>query len=435
MNFSEALDYLDSVQREGEKLSLETIAAIVAHFPFSLASIRFVQIAGTNGKGSTTHFLAEILNRAGYRTGRFTSPHLSDVRERIAVDGRIISRPDFAAGTTFVRDHCQWMIDRGLIDQRPTFFETVFLVALFHFQRRKVEWVALEVGLGGRLDATSTITPAAAVITNISRDHTAILGTTLEAIAGEKAGIIKPGVPVICGCPPHSAAARVIRNRAGSMGAVCHPVVARPTDLVVVDTPRSYDCRYFDGLSWHRFRVRMHGRHQTGNAAIAVKTAMVLRSLGAKIPEAAIRAGIRSSIVPARIETFPGRPPLLIDGSHNPEGAKALAGYLRERGIGGATLLFGVLEDKEYLAMAAQLRPFAGRVILTRPRSHRALDPRALVPLFPGLPCRVIDAPAEALAFAKTESSLIIVCGSLYLAGEVRPLVLRRPRRGRKTIS
>lgn len=429
MNYAEALDYLNGVQRESEKLALETIAAIVAHFPGPLTDIRFVQIAGTNGKGSTTHFLAEILSQAGYRTGRFTSPHLSDVRERIAVNGRIISRNDFASCIGFVRDLCLGLIATGIIAQLPTFFETVFLAALVHFQRRRVAWAVLEVGLGGRLDATSTIRPVAAVITTISRDHTQILGTRLAAIATEKAGIIKTGVPVVCGCPPRSIAARVIRRRAIEMESSYHPVWAREEDLDVTDAPHAYRCRYFDGRRWHRFAVHLRGRHQTGNAATAVKTAVVLRDAGAVIPEAAIRAGIARAEIAARIESIAGRPPLIIDGGHNAEGARALAGYLHERGVHDATLLFGVLADKEYARMAATLRPFAGRVILTEPRSHRSLAPEKLLPLFRGLPCQVVCNPRHALAVAKSCTSLIIVTGSLYLAGEIRPLVVRRARR------
>ncbi len=431
MDYAEALDYLKRIQPESEKLALETIQAIVDRFPFSLAGTRFIQVAGTNGKGSTTHFLAEILRRSGFRTGRFTSPHLSDVRERIAVDGRIIPRADFAAAVSFVHDHCRRLIAAGVIATRPTFFETVFLAALYHFRRRRVAWAVLEVGLGGRLDATSTIRPEAAVITNISRDHVQILGRTLKSIAAEKAGIIKPGVPVVCGCPVRSRAAQEIRRRARERGAEYHPVLLRPGDLEVDDGSPVTRCRYHDGHRWHDLRIGLQGRHQAGNAAVAVKTAMVLRAAGVPIPAAAVRSAIRRATIPARIESIPGRPPAIVDGGHNAAGARALGEWLERRGIRGATLLFGVLADKEYRAMAACLRPFAARVILTRPGSHRALDPETLRPLFRGLPCRVVSQPTEALALAKSYPSLIIVTGSLYLAGELRPMLARRPRRGR----
>ena len=204
MHYAAALEYLKKIQGENCKLSLDTIQRIIARLPFDVAAVKYVQVAGTNGKGSTAHFIASILQSAGWRVGLFTSPHLQDVRERIQVNGRPISRGDFSRAVGVVRDLSLELIAAGVIANLPTFFETLFLASLFHFNRRGSAWAVLEVGLGGRLDATSTVTPEISVITNISSDHTHILGKTLAAIAGEKAAIARENVPLVSGSCPRS---------------------------------------------------------------------------------------------------------------------------------------------------------------------------------------------------------------------------------------
>jgi dihydrofolate synthase/folylpolyglutamate synthase len=202
MHYAAVLSYLENIQGETGKLSLACIRRVIASAPFAAAGVRFVQVAGTNGKGSTSHFIAAILQRSGLRVGLFTSPHLQDVRERIRVDGRLISRAAFARSVSAVRALGEKLADEGRIANRPTFFETLFLAALHHFAEIKADWAVLEVGLGGRLDATSTLRPEIAVITNVGLDHLNILGGTLKAIAGEKAAIVRRGVPLVSGCAP-----------------------------------------------------------------------------------------------------------------------------------------------------------------------------------------------------------------------------------------
>jgi dihydrofolate synthase / folylpolyglutamate synthase len=434
MRFAEAEEYLKKTQGENCKLSLANIQRIIDHAPFAPGSVKYIQVAGTNGKGSTAHFIAAILRRAGSRVGIFTSPHLQDVRERIQVDGRLISRRDFAIAVGAVRDLAADLLAARAIANPPTFFETLFLASLFHFAARRVDWAVLEVGLGGRLDATSTVRPEISVITNISLDHTNILGKTLAAIAREKAGIIRRGVPLVCGCPPRSVGARVIRAAARARGAPLTEAFAGGGSLAVEKKRSGYDCRYFVSGREYRFLVTQKGRHQTLNAAAAVAAIDVLKARGLEIPDGAVAGGIASMFIPARIEAVGGRPPLILDGGHNSAGIKSLVDYLHEEHIRGFTLLFGVLRDKQYPAMARRLAPLAARVVLSEPVSERALPPEKLLPFFAGKKCRIERDYARALAVAKKFKRIIIVCGSLYLVGGMRAIVLGGKKHGRQKI-
>jgi dihydrofolate synthase/folylpolyglutamate synthase len=310
-----------------------------------------------------------------------------------------------------------------VIANQPTFFETIFLAALVHFSRMKADWAVLEVGLGGRLDATSTLVPEVAVITNIALDHTQILGKTLAAIAREKAGIIKDGVPLVSGCPGASAAGRVIARAAGGRHAPLHEVFGPADFLHVSRKAGGYDCLYQGGGQRHEFRVLLRGRHQAVNAAVAVRTAAVLQGRGWPIPPRAMRRGVRAMFIPGRLELLSLRPTTLLDGAHNPDGIRSLAAFLREEGIDGCTLIFGVLADKHYRAMARLLAPLASRVILTRPDCPRALPPEQLLPFFRNADCRVENDLARAWAIAKKMKRTIIICGSLYLAGAMRTVI------------
>lgn len=426
MRYEAALSYLENLQGETCKLSLASIQRLIERAPFAGGGRRCLQVAGTNGKGSVCHYIAAILGCAGLKVGLFTSPHLEDVRERIRVGGRMISRRDFARSVAAVGALARRLRGEGAIAGLPTFFETLFLAALHHFDRAGVDWAVLEVGLGGRLDATSTVPPRATVITTIARDHTHILGTTLAAIAREKAGIIRPGVPLVCGCPPRSAAARVIRAEARAKGAPLVEAFALPRRLEAIRTGRGRSCRYdAGGGRAYRFFVPQQGRHQADNAAIAVATVDVLRGRGLAIADRAVRCGIQAMFIPGRLERLGGRPPVILDGGHNPAGIRALAAYVAEEGLRGFTLVFGVLRDKQYPAMARCLAPLAGSVVLTEPASERALPAARLARFFPGHALRIEPQPRRALAVAKKFKRTIIVCGSLYLVGAVRAVARR----------
>jgi dihydrofolate synthase/folylpolyglutamate synthase len=449
MRYDAALAYLKKIQGETGKLSLANIRRVIELAPFAGGTARCVQVAGTNGKGSTAHYIAAILQRAGWRVGLFTSPHLQDVRERIRLDGKPIPRAAFARSVSAVRALAGELLAAGSIANLPTFFETLFLAALHYYSARRADWLVLEVGLGGRLDATSTVTPEVALITNIAMDHMDILGKTLAAIASEKAGIARPGVPLVSGCPPRSTAARVIRDRARAKGAPLIEAFAPPRRLEIEKKRGGYSCRYLVGARRdgrvgarrcdlqgplgedhqgheYRFLVTQRGRHQARNAAMAVAAVDALRGRGWDIGDDAVRLGIRDMFIPARLERLAGRPPVIIDGGHNRAGIRVLVDYLREENIRGFTLLFGVLRDKQYPAMARLLAPLAARVVLSVPDSPRALPPEELARFFPGKKCLIERDHSRALAVAKKFKRTIIVCGSLYLVGGIRAAALGR---------
>ena len=240
MDYHTGLEYLQQVQHLGAKLEIETIQKIISNLPFNLKNIKFIQVAGTNGKGSTSHFITSIIQTAGYKAGLFTSPHLQNIRERITINKNWISRDAFAKSLSEVKDISQDLHKKGIIPSLPTFFEHIFLTSLHHFYLNQVDFVILEVGLGGRLDATSTITPCASVITNISYDHTKTLGKRISEIAAEKAGIIKTAVPVVCGCNTRSVSNRVIRDIALKKGATFHNVIDKQNSLQLNHLGRFY---------------------------------------------------------------------------------------------------------------------------------------------------------------------------------------------------
>jgi dihydrofolate synthase/folylpolyglutamate synthase len=430
MRYAEANEYLKKTQGENCKLSLHNIQRIIDRAPFAAGAVKYVQVAGTNGKGSTAHFIAAILRQSGSRVGLFTSPHLQDVRERIQVDGRLISKRDFALAVATVRDLAADLLARKAIANPPTFFETLFLAALFHFSACRADWAVLEVGLGGRLDATTTVLPEITVITNISLDHTNILGRTLAEIAREKAGIIRRNLPLVCGCPPRSVGARVIRAVARAKKAPLSEVFAAARALAVEKKRSGYSCSYRSGGRKYRFLVTQKGRHQTRNAAVAVATIDALRQRGWEIGDDAVSRGIETMFIPARIEFIDGDPPLILDGGHNNAGIKVLADYLREENIRGFTLLFGVLRDKQYPAMARRLAPLAAHVVLSEPLSERALPPEKLLPFFAGKKCSIERDYARALAVAKKFKRTIIICGSLYLVGGMRTIIFGGKKHG-----
>ena len=434
MQYAAVDEYLGKLQGENSKLTLENIRIIVDHLPFAVHAVKYVQVAGTNGKGSTSHFIASILRSAGWRVGLFTSPHLQDVRERICLNGRLISRRDFAGAVTAVDAIGRELLSRQVIVNQPTFFETVFLAALYHFSKSRADWAVLEVGLGGRLDATSTIIPELSVITNIARDHTQILGKTMAAIAREKAGICKANVPLVSGCPHASSAGRVIAQAAFAKRAPLHEVFRGRQPLRIEKKGNSYLCHYRSHGGRYDYRVYLRGRHQAVNAAVAVKAVAVLQSLGWDIAAAAIRRGIKNMFIPARIEFLGSRPLLILDGGHNPEGIRVLVDYLQEEKISGFSLIFGVLADKQYPAMARQLAPLAANVILTAPPGARALAPEKLLPFFKQADCRVEMNFSRALAIAKKTKRTIIICGSLYLAGAMRTVFCGGKKYGRQQV-
>lgn len=393
-------------------------------------------VAGTKGKGSTVSMLAAILEQAGYRVGRYLSPHVHAVEERIAVNGRPISRADFAATLDAIIPIVEVMDQSAARRRRrgPTWFEVMTATAFVHFASKNVGVAVLETGLGGRLDATNVCHPLVTVITSISHDHMKLLGPTLDRIATEKAGIIKRGCPVICGAT-HPTACRVITETAARRRAKLLQL-GRDFSLHSIEPVSSrseleglrFDLTRRDDGTTRRYTLRLAGRHQAENASLAVVAADVLRYRGLRIGDAAIQRGLASTTLPARIETIDTRPLVVVDAAHNAASMTALADTLRPALVSYAprVLVFAVSGDKQIEAMLRAVRGLFDHVIITRylenPRSA-PLDRLRAACAAAGLP-RPNDAasPHEALRQARSlagATGFVVVAGSFFLAAEV----------------
>ena len=389
MIYQEALAWLYRTQRFGIKLGLENTRRLLRDLELPGKDQRVLHVAGTNGKGSVCAMIDSIARADGYRTGLFTSPHLVTYRERIRVDGTMIEEHEVARGLTRIRNlAADW-------DPHPTFFEITTALALDHFKKWDCELIVLETGLGGRLDATNALTPVVSVITPIGYDHQKWLGTTLEEIAGEKAGIIKPEIPVVA-AKQLSAAEKVVRARATKCNA----------RLTFVSDPHTSS------------GVGLAGTHQQDNAAVAVAA---LRAGNIEISEDAIVRGLASVQWPGRFQQWDER--TIVDGAHNAAGAEVLAKTWREQ-FGGkrASVILSVLRDKDVAAIWHALAPIAARVILPSIRSERAVPPPELATIIsaiaPTLPCSINPSVSAALTSAREMPEPILITGSLHFAGE-----------------
>lgn len=393
--------------------------------------LRFVHVAGTNGKGSTCAYLASILQAAGYRTGLFTSPYIIEFEERIRVDGVNIALDDLRDVTLFVRGHAEAMAEE--IGEHPTEFELMTAVAFEHFARSACDIVVCEVGLGGRLDSTNVIAPPeACVITRIGLDHTDFLGDTPAAVAGEKAGIIKPGSPVVSYPQDAPEAAEVIAAKARECGnEIVVPDFAKlSVGVVGSDGMRPFT---YDGLS---LRTRLLGNYQPFNAVMAVETARVLRGRGWNVDDACIAQGVQDTSWPGRfevVETGRGCAAVVVDGGHNPQGADVLAESLADVFPGKRIVfLMSVLADKDYRAMIRSVAPLgAAWICVTSPNAARALsgdDLAAAVreeagPKLAAEDVRIAPDFASGIQLAKElagDQGVVCAWGSLYSLSELK---------------
>jgi dihydrofolate synthase / folylpolyglutamate synthase len=420
MNHADALAYLDGLQRFGIRLGLENIGRLVEAFGHPEAAFRAVHVAGTNGKGSTAAFVDAILRAAGYRVGLYTSPHLLDFRERILVDGRPIAAERLAALTSEVAAVIERLFAPSPLSS-PTFFEAATALAFVHFARARVDWAVVEVGLGGRSDATSVLHAEVSVITNIGLEHQEHLGDTLESIAGEKAGIIPEAGAVVTAAEGTGleAIARIARQKGGELIVVGE----RYRVTRVGRSERGESFRLTGRLrEYELLRIPLMGKHQIVNAVTAVAVAERLEERGLEVGEEAIRQGLASARWPGRLQVIPGPPRILVDGAHNPAGATALRAFLEEEAsLGRLVIIFGVLKDKAWEQMLGILAPLASTIVLTRPESDRGAEPRSLAAVACGCFERVMvaDTMPEALAIARSEAAgddTILVTGSLYTA-------------------
>lgn len=363
--------YINEPRWQQSRLGLERITDLLERLGRPQDALRFVHVAGTNGKGSTCAYIESILREAGYRTGLFTSPFIIRFEERIRVDGADIAPSDLVEITLKVRDAAETQFAET--GEHPTEFELMTAVALVHFAQSACDLVVLEVGLGGRLDSTNVIdAPEVCVIARIGFDHTDLLGTELSQIAAEKAGIIKPGAAVVS-YPQDPSARTVIQRAAESAGCA---LVEPDLSALEVSGGIACGCRTFS-YKGRTFRTRMLGGYQPANAAVAVEAVEMLGKRGWNIPDEAVERGIASAFWPGRFEVRGARgaqPTVVIDGGHNPQGARALADSLKDAFPDRSfTFVMGVLADKDYRAMIDALAPLARAFVCVAPDNPRAL--------------------------------------------------------------
>jgi len=423
MTQQQAVSYLLSLLGEsgGAGLGLDRMRALVARLGHPEKSFRVVHVAGTNGKGSTCAMIAAGLRASGARVGFYSSPHLTRFNERIEIDGEPVDDEGFVAAVAEVRCEIEAMAAEGDHGVRPTLFEAITAAAFCAFRRAKVEWGVIEVGLGGRLDASNVVESELAVITPIDLDHEAWLGKGLRRIAGEKAGIFRAGGRAVsAGQQPE--ARQALLDKAAELDV---ELVFAPERWLLEGSRPDVLGRFEILAGGLRIQLALAGPHQVDNALSAVAA---LDRLGVA-PEA-IRAGLESARWPGRMEWFDGAPPMLLDAAHNPSGARALAEHLRRfHGDRKIRLVYGSSRDKAVDEVAGYLFPMAERVLLTRSAVARSASPRTLLALTDHLHADIecVEPAAEALRQAREGSgdeTLIVVAGSIFLLGEIRPLIL-----------
>jgi dihydrofolate synthase / folylpolyglutamate synthase len=435
MTYEESVQYLFSLGRElasprqasVTKFDLKNITALCEHLGQPQREFQSVHVAGTNGKGSTSAMLESILRAAGLRTGLYTSPHLERINERIRLDGQEISDGEFAATFTRVREAIEELLAAGRLAAHPTFFECVTAIAFAYFADARADFAVCETGMGGRLDATNILLPEVAVITQIDFDHENYLGHSIEEIAGEKAGIIKPGARVVSAAE-HLIARVVIRRRCAEQSAF---LVEIENAFYLEDVIARDGCFSFTAISYDtRVRIpialRLAGRFQVRNALTALAAARMLAERGTPIDDEAIARGFAAATWPGRLERIGERPEIYVDGTHNPAGAREIAVFW-EQFLPGRNiyLIYGAMRDKAVDEIAGLLFPRASAVIFTTPAQSRAISAPLLAEMTAHHARRaeVVPDPVQALARAlelAAPEDVIFITGSLYLVGELR---------------
>ncbi len=395
MTYAETIEYLFGIRLFGPKLGLETMRYLLERMGNPQDSLRFIHIAGTNGKGSVAAMCHAVLAAAGYKTGLYTSPHLVSFCERFQIDGRPIAEADVVRLVEQLRPVLDEVTSHPEFRQ-PTFFEVVTAIALQYFREQGVEMVVWETGLGGRLDATNVVAPVVSVITNIAFDHMQYLGETLAQIAAEKSGIIKPHVPVVTATTDPNA-----------LAVICGQAALLQSQVTVVGADTA-------------FVTPLLGRHQVVNCATAVAA---LRASGLKIGDAVLREGLARTRWPGRFHVVTGQPTVVLDGAHNADAAAHLAETLREHFPGKRVhLILGVLRDKNYDQMCGILAPLATEIFCVPVNSERTCDPGLLARLcrvaHPNIHVTVAHNVTDAYVVAKQAAEVILITGSLFLVGE-----------------
>ncbi len=422
------VERLFALEHFGIRLGLATMRTLLAALGDPHRAWPSLHVAGTNGKGSVSAMTSAALTRAGLRVGRYTSPHLFRVEERVALGGEAISEAVLSAALARVFTAADALVARGEFTELPTFFEVSTAAAFVVFADARVDVAVVEVGLGGRFDATNVITPVAAAITTIDFDHERHLGTTLAAIAGEKAGIAKAGVPLVVGDVPPEAL-QVIEGMAREAGA---PLRRARHDAVVSAALDHGHARLTVQTAMGHYgpvRLGLAGAHQAGNALVAIRLLEAFAAVtGVRVPAEAVAGALADVRWPARLEWLrhaPSAGQVLVDAAHNPAGARALADYLATTGASGFTLVTSVMADKDVAGVVGPLLPFVGRVVVTAANLPRATDPAVLAAQVsalgpPDLTVKIVADPAQAVAYALTLPAPVLLTGSIYLVGPLR---------------
>ena len=414
-SYQNCLKTMYGFRRFGIKLGLSTIKKILTGLDDPQNSFACIHVAGTNGKGSVASSLASILHHSGYKTGLYTSPHLVRFNERIQINNRPISNEKVVASYSAVKD-----AHFGRRD--PTFFEFTTAMALYEFAAQKVDWAIIETGMGGRLDATNIIKPALSIITNISLEHREYLGNTLTQIAAEKAGIIKKRTPLVTGIRQRKAFAEVKRIAAGKKA----PLFRLGTDFKVRRNQRQTFSYYGIENVWHNLQTALPGSYQVDNAALVLAACELINKNKTAITLDNIQQGLTKNHWPGRLEIVSQNPFIILDGAHNLAAARNLAKFLSTNLAGKAiTLVIGILDDKPYQAMLKSLLPPVTRVILTRAKIDRALEPRKLYEAAKSLNPEVTISPDVGQAIKTAVETTprhgaICIAGSLYVVGEAK---------------
>lgn len=432
MQFEAAVQYLLSLGHETLtiKLGLKNTELLLNALDHPQRAFPSVQIAGTNGKGSTAAMLDSICHAAGIRGGLYTSPHLVSINERIRIAGEPITNEEFAACVTTVRDVSERLLRDKQIEALPTFFEQLTAIALLAFRNAGIELAILETGLGGRLDSTTAANARIVAITQVALDHQEYLGHTIESIAAEKAAIIRPGVHAVIAKQQPEAMAVLVRR--------CEETGVRPVFDVGLRTIKTTTsdgrfCVSFQTAN-HRYDdvcIGLRGRHQIDNAAVAIRLAEALKNFeGFEISQTAIVNGIAGTQHPGRLELIGQNPGFLLDGAHNPAGCQSLRDYLDEFGSRPLTLVFGAMRDKQLDQIGELLFPTADVLVLTKidnPRSASLEMLQTVATRYARAKVIETESSSEALRVAREKTpaeGLICIAGSLYLIGEMRPSIL-----------
>lgn len=418
--YTACLDAMFSMRRFGIVLGLSTITKILDGIGNPQHRFASIHIAGTNGKGSIASALATILHQGGYRVGLYTSPHLIRFNERIRVNGEPISDEAVVTAWEAVKS-----VHRG--DREPTFFEFSTAMAFYEFGRRNVDYAVIETGMGGRMDATNVISPMLSIITNISLEHKAYLGNTIAAITGEKAGIIKPGIPVVTGVTQKSAR-EVVERTAAAQGA---PLFLKGRDFRI---RRSGADRFtYQGIDhrWDDLRTGLMGGHQVDNAALTLAACEIMMRNQVPLTKAQIQAGLAQNRWPGRLEVVSQKPFVILDGAHNLMAARRLGQFLKASLAGRRiTMVAGILSDKPYQTILRDLVAPCSRLIITRPKIDRSLPPETLEaaarPLIADI--EIVPDVGDAVRRAIDTSGpddVVCVAGSLYVVGEAKAMLER----------